>query len=324
MFLNATSTTSLAADFSRLHDLLGLKETDDKISAVKRCLCRKQYSQWLMVFDNADDLVSVPVSKYFPVTSWGHIIITTRDQAASGSVTEEGCTLGPLTSNEAVKLLLGRAGIRQPSSSQQESAEEIVRLLGFLPLAINQAGAFMRSRCRSPNEFLGLYLKERLDILRIRPRLGDSEISVLTTWEVNFKQVENDSKDATTLLLLFCFLEPSAISEVLLHRGSTLQRRWHEDGEVTEVSAEVEGLDRHLTALIQNETEFDTAIEKLLSYSLISCNKEIDGLRSFSVHPLVQYCTRERVSPATANTWRWQAILLICHAFPRNRYIEPL
>jgi hypothetical protein len=67
-----------------------------------------------MVFDNADDLLSVPISKYFPVVPWGHILITSRDQDAIGAVAEEGSTIGPLAIGDAIAVLLERADIRQP------------------------------------------------------------------------------------------------------------------------------------------------------------------------------------------------------------------
>lgn len=287
MFLNAASKASITADFARLHELLELRETDDKVASVKRWLSREEHSQWLMVFDNADDLVSVPILKYFPVASWGHIVITSRDQAVRGGVGQEGCILGPLSSDEAQSVLLETAGIRQPSSNDLESAKDIVGLLGYLPLALDQAGALMRSRHKSPKEYRDLYMKERLDILRLRPRLGDSERTVFTAWEVNFKQIESESKGAVDLLLLFSFLEPLAIAEAVLCRGTSPQKRWDKNGEATEVPAEAEGIDRNLAKLIQNEMEFDAAIEKLLSVSLVSCNQETNGSRNFLVHPLV-------------------------------------
>jgi hypothetical protein len=136
--------------------------------------------------------------------------------------------------------------------------------------------------------------------------------------------VEQESPAATYLLLLFLFLDQSSIPEMILHRGSSPQKRWGSDGEVTEVRAEDEGVDECLTKVIQGDFEFNNAVEKLLSFSFISCNKESNGLRNFSIHPLVQYCAVQRLPPSDVSRWRWQAILLVCHAFPRNRYIEPL
>lgn len=324
LFLNATSKASLVADFARLQQLLGLSESNDAVGSVKRWLAKEEHSKWLMVFDNADDLQVVPVWQYFPTTSWGHIIITSRNPEAIGGVAEEGCNLGPLAFEEARTLLLQTAGILQPSREDLVSAEEIVGLLGCLPLALNHAGALMRSRCKSPKQYQNLYMKIRPSILKFHPMLEHSASSVLSTWEVNFKQIENDSKDAIELLLFFSFLEPSVISEAILHRGSTPRYRWDENGEVIEVQAEADGVDSSLIRLIQDEMAFDAAIEKLRSVSFVSCNRDTDGMRNFSVHPLVQECAVQRIPSPVANKWRWQAILLICHAFPRNRYLEPL
>ncbi|KAF8426994.1 hypothetical protein EV426DRAFT_636094 [Tirmania nivea] len=324
LFLNAASKASLVADFARLQQFLGFSESNDAVGSVKRWLAKEEHSNWLMVFDNADDLQVVPIWEYFPVTPWGHIIITSRNPEVIGGVAEEGCNLGPLASEEARTLLLEAAGIRQPSMEDLASAEEIVGLLGSLPLALNHAGAFMRSRCRSPKQYQDLYMKTRLNILKFHPMLAHSENSILSTWEVNFKQIEHDSEDAMDLLLLFSFFEPSVISEAVLHRGSTPRYRWDEKGEVTEVQAEVNGVAGSLVRLIQDEMAFDAAIEKLRSVSFVSCNSETNGMRNFSVHPLVQECAVLRTPSPVANKWRWQAILLICHAFPRNRYLEPL
>lgn len=324
MFLNATSTASLHADFSRLHEVLNLEEAVDKIASVKRWLSKQENSNWLMVFDNADDLSSVALAKYFPAVAWGHIIVTSRDQNAIGGLTEQGFSVGPIGSHDAITILLDKAGIVEASEDDLQTAKEIISHLGSLPLGLDQAGAFMRSRRKSLKEYLDLYLSKRDDILRLTPNIRDTEKTILTAWELNFKQVEEDSTEASSLLLLFCFLDSSAITEAMLRRGSSPQTRWNTYGEIVEVAAEAEGVDEKLKSLIQNEVEFDSAMEKLLSFSLITCHIEKNGLRKFSIHPLVQYCAVQRISSSTANFWRMQALLLVCHAFPRSRYLNPM
>lgn len=323
-FLNASSIASLEADFDRLHDLLHLGDSKSKISSIKSWLARPENTEWLLVFDNADDLESVPIQKYLPAVNWGHVIITSRDQGLIGTVANEGHILTPLAIEDAVQLLLERAGIQQPCQSEFEDAKAIAELLGSLPLALVQAGAFVRSRHRSLADYRRLYSTRRQDLLRFVSRLGDTEKAVLTAWEINFKQLEQESPDAIRILLLFSFLEPSTISEVILHRGTSSQKRWDEYGEVTEIRAEDEGVDARLSRVIQSDFDFDVAVEKLLAFSLISCNAGTNGFRNFSIHPLVQYCVMQRLSQSEVNSWRKQALLLICHAFPRNRYIEPL
>ena len=323
-FFNAGSDTTLAADFARVFDLLEISGVSNKTDAVKRWLSGEENPDWLLIFDNADNLDSVQVRKYFPMTLWGHIVLTSRDQAAIGSVAKQGYLLEPLEADEAIEVLLEKAGIKEPLEAELQEAKEIVELLGCLPLAVDQGGAFIKSRRKTLTDYRRLYGERQLEVLKFKPRLGEYDRTVFTTWEMNFEQVVRDSKEASDLLLLFCFLDGSGIPERMLSRGSSPQPRWSSDGEKVDVTAEDDGLDSSLVALIKDEMAFDDAIEKLLSFSLIHWYTNTDGSRSFSVHPLVQYCASQRVSPTTQLKWRLQAIYLVCHAFPRNKYLEPL
>ena len=93
-------------------------------------------------------------------------------------------------------------------------------------------------------------------------------------------------------------------------------------GEVEEVPAQAEGVDENLIKLVTNEMAYDEAVKKLLSFSLVQRNNDFIEARSLSLHPLVQYCASKRVSQEDQNRWRVQAILLVCHAFPRDPYME--
>lgn len=323
MFLNADSAESLAESFSNIHDSLRLPETSNKVASVKSWLSSRENSQWLMVFDHADDLQTLELTKYFPITASGHIIITSRDQGIIGSIAADGCVLGPLHPSDAVEVLLDCAGVREPSTHDLESAKSIVKLLGALPIALSQEAAFIRSRHKTLTEYLNMNMTRRNDILHVEPRLQESKKPILSLWEDNFNEIQYYSQDAMSILLLFCFLDGTSIPEHVLRRGSSPRKRWGEDGEVTEVSAEAEGVDSSITKLLQDEFQFDSIVAKLLSYSLISCRNDANGWREFSINPLVQYCAAQRLSSSIISEWRWQAILLICHAFPTDRYIEP-
>lgn len=324
IFLNASSQTTLIADYIRICELLELGSASNKVDAIKRWLSKKENSEWLLIFDNADDLESVWLPKYFPATSWGHIIVTSRDQAAIGTVAREGFLLERLEASEAMTVLIRKAGIQNPSAEDYEQAQGIVELLGCLPLAVDQGGAFVSSRRKTLTDYRRLYEERQHDVLKFKPRLGEYDKTVLTAWEINFQQVERDSKDASDLLLLFCFLEASGISETMLLRGCSPQKRWDRQGEMAEVAPTDTGLDSGLVALIGDEMDFDAAIDKLLSFSLIRQDKDVNESRSFSVHPLVQHCASQRVPQAVQEMWRLQALLLVCHAFPRNQHLEPL
>ena len=223
--MNAASVASLEADFDRLHNLLKLGESKNKINSVRSWLSRAENSQWLLVFDNVDDLSSVPIRKYLPAVNWGHVIFTTRDQGIIGEIAQEGHVLKPLTTEDAAQLLLERSGVRHATDNEMEEARDIADLLGSLPLALVHAGAFLRSRHRTLGEYHQLYKTRRNELLRFSTRLGDTNQAILTAWEINFKQVEQESPAATNLLLLFSFLDQASIPELMLHRGSSPQKR---------------------------------------------------------------------------------------------------
>ncbi|KAL6719971.1 hypothetical protein ACLMJK_001892 [Lecanora helva] len=322
IFINASSLATITADFDRVCDLMKLGSSTNKAESVKQWLSNGRNTKWLLIFDNADNLASVCVSNFFPATSWGHIIITSRDETAIGLVGQEGSSLDPLEHSEAVSLLMNKSGIDLASTEELKHAHEIVDLLGCLPLALDQAGAFIRSRRKSCTDYIRLYQTQQHELLKFQPKLSSYDKTVLTAWNVNFKQVEDESEDAAFLLLLFCFLDPGDIRENMLLRGCTPQRRWNKYGNVEEIDAQDSGVSSYLIHLITDEMCYDAAIEKLLSFSLIRRNNDFNEVRSLSLHPLVQYCASQRVSQSQQNAWRLQAISLVSHAFPRNQYIE--
>lgn len=322
-FFNADSNATLQADFTRIYEMLKLGHASNKVDAVKQWFSKAGNSDWLLIFDNADDLNSIRISRFLPASS-GDVIITSRDRAVIDSVAKKGYLMETLTTNEAVTVLLHKAGIDDASPENLKLAREIVKRLGCLPLAVDQGGAYIRSRNKTLAEYQRLFEERQLEVLTFKPRLAEYDKTVLTAWEVNFKQVEIDSKEASNLLLLFCFLDFTDIFESMLSRGCSPQKRWDSKGEVSSVSATESGLDPEVVDLIGNEIRFDAAIEKLLSYSLIHIKADVNGSRQFSLHPLVQYSATQRLPMVVQDKWRQEAILLLCHAFPRNDYLEPL
>lgn len=228
----------------------------------------------------------------------------------------------PLTAPEAVKVLLQKAHITSHSDKIQSDAETLVNDLGYLPLAIDQAASYVLTRKKTLSDYRRLYHTRQLDLLSYHSKLSNYDKTVLTTWELNFTQVEQDFPAAAILLMIFCFLDAAAITDNMLLRGCTKMNRWSKLGEIEQVSAIDVGIDRFLVDMITDEVAYDDAIEKLLSFSLIRRNNDYNEVRSVSVHPLVQSTATLRVSSADQNKWRTQAILLVCHAFPRDQFIE--
>ncbi|EFE44249.1 LipA and NB-ARC domain protein [Trichophyton verrucosum HKI 0517] len=289
-FFNASSQTALTADFHRIYDMLPLgtasAKEPNKVDSLKRWFSRQTNRDWLLIFDGVDNLVSVKITEYFPNASWGHIILTSRDQATLGAISPAGQIISGLEENAAI-----------------------------------QAGAFIRRRQKSLKDYHRLFKNKQYEVLRISPSIGDHEKTVATVWELNFRQLEKDSPRASHQLLLFSFLQASNIPESMLRSGCSTKQIWGEDGEVTDISPVDAGLDPELIDLITDEMKLDEAIENLLAFSLIQLTLSSRGGRAISVHPLVQYCASHRVPLDVQQKWRAQAILLVAQAFPYGEYI---
>ncbi|RHZ65508.1 uncharacterized protein CDV56_107767 [Aspergillus thermomutatus] len=322
VYFNASSNTTLLADFHRIYDLLNLGDTPNKVDFLRQWFSNPKNSSWLMIFDGADDLASVPLSRYFPSCPWGHIIITSRDQAAVGLVAPAGHSVEPLEEQAAIGLLLERAAVGNPTGDDIKQASAIVQSLGYLPLAVDQAGAFIRRRQKSLQDYRRLFEEKQYEILKVTPGISGYEKTVATVWELNFRQLERDAPEASHLLVLFSFLEGSNISDAMLRRGWSTKRIWGRDGEIALLSLDDAGLNRELTTLLGDEMQPTHAIEQLLASSLIQRNSTGDEGRALLVHPLVQNCASHRVSLEECREWQVQAILLVVHAFPFSVYVD--
>ena len=324
-WLSAISESTIIADLSRTCEAHNLKDGSSFPNKFSAWLLSRKHLNYLLIFDSMDDPRSVQTSNYMPRTDWGHIIYTSRDQNIIGTLAKTGALLDQLGTRDAVSVLLQKAGVLEPSAEDLEQAQQIVQQLGCLPLAIDQAGAYIKTRRKSLLAFRRLCKERQNDILKFKPLLAKHEQTVFTTWELNFEQVGKSSEDARKLLLLFCYLNATNIQESMLDRACMAQKRWGNDGEATELAPAASGLDDDLIGIVRDEVRFDDAIAVLSSFSLIYVNEDDQsGLRKFTIHPLVQHCASQRVGSQVRHYWRAQAIALMCQAFPVDEVLQPL
>src|SRR4051794_37079507 len=108
---------------------------------------------WILLLDNADDVMSSEVFQHLPRFG-GDIIITTRDFIPPTKA--EVIPIDKMTKEEALSLLLGPS----PIDGGVQHAQEIVVELDYLPLAINLAHAYISN--------MGISLKEYLEQFKDR------------------------------------------------------------------------------------------------------------------------------------------------------------
>ena len=227
-WVRATASDTLISDFVSIADLLQLSERDERdqnrvVEAVKKWLAQQQ--DWLLILDDADDLELV--STFLPNVENGHILLTTRDQGVS--LLAQSQEVEKMDLAEGALLLLRRARAltldkpltRAPSKSKV-LAETIVKRMDGLPLAIEQAGAYIAQTGCGLAHYLNLYQQHRPELLKWRRRIpSDYSKTVASTWALSFEQVEARNPAAADLLRLCAFLDPDTIAEDLVTQGAS-------------------------------------------------------------------------------------------------------
>jgi hypothetical protein len=93
--------------------------------ATLQWLSRKN-DEWLLFFDNADD-TSLNLLKYFPLSSNGNIIVTTRNDETRIHAPQSNLTVSSLTPDDAKDLLLKITDMRENSEEIISQARNVVK-----------------------------------------------------------------------------------------------------------------------------------------------------------------------------------------------------
>src|SRR5205085_5209572 len=107
------------------------------------------------------------------------------------------------------------------SEEDLRAARAIVKALGGLPLALDQAGAYIYETKTSLERYLDRFETYRLDLLkRSHDKPPDYNYTVATTWTVSLQRANETNPAATELLHLCAFLDPDAIPEEMIAGGA--------------------------------------------------------------------------------------------------------
>jgi hypothetical protein len=177
---------------------------------------------WLIVLDNMDQLslssnIGKLISGPWQHDASGHILIITRRKptALANDIRDfnEGCCLSLqcFGTEEGKKLFFRRIRIVH-DEEMDEVAEKLVQQLGGLPLALEQAGAYIKSLPCTISQYIEHYDSQRLRLLNRQKATSVSvydspeRLAVRTTWHLNFehiKQTVDDGKAASRFLYAF-------------------------------------------------------------------------------------------------------------------------
>lgn len=287
----AEDPTVLAAGFGELAAQLGTADGGDPVASVHALLAASP-APWLLVFDNAPGYASV--AQFVPPAGSGRVLITSRNQIwPTGQFLDVPVLEPPV----AAEFLVNRTG-----DPDRRVALDLADELGGLPLALEQAAAFVQARCDSLAGYLASFRRRRADVLRRGEPTGHPQ-TVATTWTMAFADLEQAVPGAVGLLRLLAFCAPEAIPlRLLLQPRPGLARRLGEE------------LAPALAPLMEDPLAAGDAIAALRRYSLITpC---ADG--SVSVHRLVQAVAADQMPAGLASQWQQAAAALIEDAIPAD------
>ena len=286
--LPAEDPAGLVAGFAELAAHLGAGG-GDAVGRVHAVLARRD--DWLLVFDNVPDPAAV--AGLVPPAGGGRVVITSQFGSWPGRRVLEVPVLDRAV---AAGFLLNRTGAAGPG--EEAAAFELAGELGGLPLALEQAGAYMQASGRSIAGYLGLFRARRAELLgRGDPAGYDKRVT--TTWALAFAELSQASPAAGLLRLVACCAAEDIPLDLLLRPGLTAEDF---DALVGPV----------LVALLADELARDDAVTGLRRFSLISAPR--GGV--VSVHRLVQAITMDQLPAQEAAAWRQAAASVVEAALP--------
>ena len=296
----ADTREALISTFVTIASLLGLSQKDEKdqmviVEAVRTWL--KDRSTWLLILDNADELALV--KEFLPLAFRGHLLLTTRTQMMGGLACKfEVEVMQPEIGTLLLLRRSGRLALEDPlekaPSVERVEAKELTQELGGLPLALDQAGAYIdETQCSFAN-YLQVYQTHHKELFARRGLQSTNyPDSVATTWSLSFQKVEQANPAAAELLRFCAYLSPDAIPEEILTKGAL---------EVGDVVAPVAA-----DAFLLNDAIVPRA------YSLIARDPQALTL---TIHRLVQAVLRDSMPTETQQQWMQRAVHVVEAAYP--------
>src|SRR6516164_5631037 len=207
--LAAADPAVLADGFGQLAAQLGARDvadTRDPVASVHGVLAAFPHP-WLLIFDNAPDRASVEA--FLPPTGPGRVLITSqsalwpRGQALEVQV---------LDTEVAAGFLADRTG-----DPDRQAATDLASTLGRLPLALEQAAAYVQASGDSLGAYLASFVHRRPELLSRGEPTG-YPLTVATTWRLAFENLQQAAPRAAGLLRLLAFCAPEAVPlRLLLH-----------------------------------------------------------------------------------------------------------
>jgi MinD-like ATPase involved in chromosome partitioning or flagellar assembly/tetratricopeptide (TPR) repeat protein len=293
-WISAEQPHMIRSSLAELGRALHLESGDNLDEAVRIVLDAlrqgRPYQRWLVVFDNVDRPEDV---RDFIPQGAGHALLTSRNQAWNQEA--QAVQLGVFTRAESVALLTRRV----PKLSAAD-AEQVAEKLGDLPLAVEQAGAWLTTTLMPVPQYLDLLDTQLMRMLDENPPLG-YEKTTAATWLLSLDRLRQTRGAAAKLLEVCAFFAPELISTRLIYSSR-----------FTEVLLPYDPALRD--PILQGQL-----IREIGRYALATVDNTQRGIQ---IHRLVQAVIRNSLSQEEQQADR-EAVQLILASFERGNPESP-
>ncbi|KAB2590627.1 FxSxx-COOH system tetratricopeptide repeat protein [Streptomyces arboris] len=216
-WISSEQGDDVVASLAELAVRLGAQGGEDMATASQEAvdLLRRGVpsERWLLVFDNADDPETL--RRYFPQGGSGHILVTSRNQ--SWSQHGDALPVDVFLREESIEHLQRRA-----SGLTDEEADQVATALGDLPLAVEQAAAWIAETATPIDTYLEQLGRQAPQVLSLNQPAGYPE-PVAATWNISIARLKERSPAAVRLLQLCAFFAPEPISANLLYSKEMIE-----------------------------------------------------------------------------------------------------
>ncbi|KAJ5107100.1 Tetratricopeptide-like helical [Penicillium angulare] len=269
---------------------------------VKAHLSKESAGKWLLIFDNADDMemwtkasdTGPPLKDILPRSENGHILFTSRNRKLAVRVASPNVLSIPDIDHVTAMNILESSLIQEGLLHDNHTSTALLEQLGFLPLAINQAAAYINENGIAISDYLSLLKDREADAAELLSeefhddgRYAETQSPVFTTWLISFKQIQDSDKLASDYLSFVACISPRDIPQSILPPSASIKKK-------------------------------NDALGLLSAYSFIS---EHAGGSSFSLHRLVHLATRNWMrKTGVFNHWVQRATQQLDDIFPDSDY----
>lgn len=305
LWVRAESVEALVSSYVSLARLLVLPEREARdqiitVQAVKTWL--QTHHQWLLILDNADDLSLIPDFLPTPQLGGGHLLLTTRAQSLGGLANR--IEVDTLDQMSGILLLLRRSGLLALGSpldlAKDEDrllAEQIWQELDGLPLAIDQAGAYLEETHCSLIDYVYLLHTQKTSLLKQRGGLVPNHPdSVYTTFTLAINAATRYDAAAVDLLKVCALLYPDAMPEELFRQGASY-------------------LGQNLVIASADLLTWNKLLATVCAYSLL---QRQPGEQTLSIHRLAQAVLQEHMLELEHRQWIHSIINALEAVFPQS------